>query len=49
MGEAENELRDVPGRIAPERVPTIAVGGDLHGLLVLTRMWRPLERDSLGG
>ena len=31
MGEAENELRDVPRRIARERVPTIAVGRDLHG------------------
>jgi len=29
-GEAENELRDVPRRIARERVPTIAVGRDLH-------------------
>jgi hypothetical protein len=25
MGEAENELRDVPRRIARERVPTCAV------------------------
>jgi hypothetical protein len=31
MGEAENELRDAPRRIARERVPTIAVGRDLHG------------------
>src|ERR1700730_1067722 len=30
MGEAENELRDAPRRIARERVPTIAVGRDLH-------------------
>jgi len=31
MGETENELRDAPRRIARERVPTIAVGRDLHG------------------
>ena len=28
MGEAENELRDVPRRIARERVPTIALSRD---------------------
>jgi hypothetical protein len=28
MGEAENELRDVPRRIALERVPTIALRRD---------------------
>ena len=30
-GEAENELRDVPRRIARESVPTIAMGRDLDG------------------
>jgi hypothetical protein len=29
MGEAENELRNVPRRIARERVPTIALRRDL--------------------
>ena len=38
MGEAENELRDVPRRIARERVPTVGVGRDLHGFLMLRRM-----------
>jgi hypothetical protein len=28
MGEAENELRDLPRRIARERVPTIALSRD---------------------
>jgi hypothetical protein len=46
--KAENELRDVPRRIAPERVPTIAVRRDLHGFLMLTRMGGA-GRDSLGG
>ena len=42
MGEAENELRDVPRRIARERVPTIAVRRDLH---VFRRAWATAGGD----
>jgi hypothetical protein len=37
MEEAENELRDVPPRIARERVPTIAVEEICTSSLMLTR------------
>ena len=43
MGEAENELRDVPRRIARERVPTIAVRRDSHVFPYVDAHGRPPE------
>ena len=46
MGEAENELRDVPRRIARERVPTITVGRDLHGFPYVDAHGQPMDRSD---
>jgi len=42
-------LSDNLRRLPRERVPTVAVGGDLHGFLMLTRMGsRRTEKQPTG-